>query len=384
MKPSTWLDRNRPIEQITWAPSQPMLIKNRVVAEGGFTPQEGYTCFNLYKPPTIVAGNAGEAGPWLKLVRRVYPEAANHIIRWFAQRVQAPQTKINHALVLGGAMGIGKDTIFEPVKRAVGPWNCHEISPQHVMGTFNGFLKSVILRVSEARDLGDVNRFQFYDHMKAITAAPPDVLRVNEKHLREYSVLNCCGIIITTNHKADGIYLPSDDRRHYVAWSNLTKDDFTQDYWDQIWTWYDADGARHVAAYLKSVDLSDFNPKAPPPKTVAFWEIVNASRAPEDAELSDVLDLLGQPDAVTLASIIASANADFAMWLGERKNQRQIPFRFEQCGYVPVHNDASKQGLWSINGKRQRVYAKATLSLRDQIVAVKKLVNEKEATNAFR
>ena len=30
------------------------------------------------------------------------------------------------------------------------------------------------------------NRFAFYDHMKAYTAAPPDVLRVDEKNLREY------------------------------------------------------------------------------------------------------------------------------------------------------------------------------------------------------
>ena len=51
-----------------------------------------------------------------------------------------------------------------------------------MMGRFNGFLKSVILRVSEARDLGDVNRFTFYDHMKAYMATPPDVLRCDEKY----------------------------------------------------------------------------------------------------------------------------------------------------------------------------------------------------------
>ena len=84
----------------------------------------------------------------------------------------------------------------------------------------------MILRVSEARDLGDVNRYEFYDHMKAYTAAPPDVLRVDEKNLREYSVFNCCGVIITTNHKTDGIYLPADDRRHFVAWCDLDKEDF--------------------------------------------------------------------------------------------------------------------------------------------------------------
>jgi hypothetical protein len=27
-------------------------------------------------------------------------------------------------------------------------------------------------------------------------------------------------VIITTNHKTDGIYLEPDDRRHYVAWSD--------------------------------------------------------------------------------------------------------------------------------------------------------------------
>ena len=31
--------------------------------------------------------------------------------------------KVNHALVLGGEPGIGKDTLIEPVKGAVGPWN---------------------------------------------------------------------------------------------------------------------------------------------------------------------------------------------------------------------------------------------------------------------
>ena len=75
-------------------------------------------------------------------------------------------------------------------------------SPAQIMGRFNGFLKSVILSVSEARDLGDVNRYSFYAHMKGYTAATPDVRRIDEKHLREYSIFNVCGAIITTNHKA--------------------------------------------------------------------------------------------------------------------------------------------------------------------------------------
>ena len=142
-----------------------MFINDKVVAEGGWIDKPGAICLNLYRPPTLI-GEAGKAKPWLDHVRKIYPNDADHIIKWLAHRVQRPADKINHALFLGGAQGIGKDTLLEPVKHAVGPWNFAEVSPTQMLGRFNGFLKSVILRVSEARDLGETNRFAFYDHMK--------------------------------------------------------------------------------------------------------------------------------------------------------------------------------------------------------------------------
>jgi hypothetical protein len=283
--------------------------------------------------------------------------------------VQHPEVKINHAIVLGGPQGIGKDTSLEPVKYAVGPWNFMEVSPAHLIGRFNGFVKSVILRINEARDLGDIDRFGFYDHLKAYTAAPPDVLRVDEKNLREYSVLNCTGVVITTNHKTDGIYLPPDDRRHFVAWSDATKDDFDASYWQKLWKWYRNGGTEHVAACLTALDLSDFDPKNPPPKTSAFWEIVDASRAPEDAELADAIEMLGSPNALTIEQIARHAEGPFAEWLRDRKNARRIPYRLESCDYVAVRNDAAKDGLWKLRDRRQVIYAKAELSLRDRIRA---------------
>ena len=362
ISPSTWLDQHRPVEQMTWCPGLPMLIPDRLVADGGWIEHEGVTCFNQYRPPTIVPGDASKAGPWLDHVKKVFGDSTSHIVYWLAHRVQRPDEKINHALVLGGAQGVGKDTLLEPVKRAVGPWNCKEVSPTQILGRFNGFLKSVILRVSEARDLGEYDRFQLYDHMKAYTAAPPDVLRVDEKNLREHSVFNVTGVVITTNHKTDGIYLPADDRRHYVAWSDLTRDDFAPDYWIRLWRWYAEGGDRHIAAYLADLDISDFDPKAPPLKTRTFWDIVNASRSPEDAELADILDDIGNPAVTTLSEITNNAPEDFREWLKNRKNSRAIPHRLEDCGYTAFHNDDAKDGLWRINGKRQVVYARAELS----------------------
>ena len=81
------------------------------------------SCFNLYRPPAVKLGDATKAAPWIDHVSKVFGPDADHIISWLAHRVQRPQEKINHALVLGGCQGIGKDTLLERVKQAVGPWN---------------------------------------------------------------------------------------------------------------------------------------------------------------------------------------------------------------------------------------------------------------------
>lgn len=377
MKPSRWLAANTPVEQMTWAPGFPKLIDDRLIDAGGWIEKVGCTCFNLYRPPALAHGNPDKAEPWLDHVRKVYPEDVDHIIAWLAHRVQRPGEKLNHALVLGGKHGIGKDTLLEPVKQAVGPWNWSEVSPVAMLGRFNGFVKSVVLRANEARDLGDMDRFAFYDHTKPLIAGPPDVIRVDEKNIREYSVPNLCGMIITTNHKANGLYLPADDRRHFVAWSQLDKDNFDEEYWNRLWKWYHAGGFGHVAAYLAGLDLSAFDPKAPPPKTEAFWHIVNAARPPEESELADILDSLSWPPAVTLEEIVRRAQDkgmfEFADWLKDRRQRSKIVHRFDAVGPEPVRNPYVKDGMWVIARRRQVVYANAKLSVSERLAAAEKL-----------
>jgi len=397
VKPSVYLARTRPVEQMTWLPSpphEPPVIRDLLINEGGWSQHPGATVFNLYLPPPLQKGNPNDVEPWLNHIRKIYPEDANHIIRWFAHRVQKPWEKINHALVLGGPPRIGKDTMIEPVKRAIGAWNFKEASPTQVMGQFNDFLKGVILRINETRDLGDSDRYTFYEHMKPIIAAPPDVLRMNEKHIPAHPVFNVVGVIETTNYKSDGMYLPANDGRHYVAWSEITRDDFPEKYFNDLWMWLDKDGAANIAAYLAQPDLlKRFDPKAPPPKTPAFWEIVSSYTVPEQAELQDILDKLDQintregpqfpppqfvdgqqippyegPRIVTLKRIIQKTWDSYKQptgigaWLQDRRNSRTIPHRMEACGYVPVRNDADKRdGQWKINGTRQTVYGKSEI-----------------------
>jgi hypothetical protein len=167
----------------------------------------------------------------------------------------------------------------------------------------------------------------------------------------------------------DGLFLPPDDRRHYVAWRHVRKEDFDATYWRDLHQWYETEGNRHVTAYLNALDLAEFDAKVPPPTTDAWQRIVDSSRAPEDAELADVLDALGNPNAVTLEDLANEAPNEFRDWLRDRRNRRQIPHRLESVGYVPVRNAGAKDGYWKVDGKRVAIYARSTLSLRDRIAA---------------
>ena len=165
-RPSVWLDKYRPVEQMTWAPGEPLAIDGRLIAEGGWIERPGVTTFNLYRPPVVQQGNAANVDRWLELVERLYSGDVEHIVRFCAHRIQYPAVKINHGLILSGAPGIGKDTILEPLKLGVGAWNFKEVSPQDIMGPHNDYMRCVVLRISEVRDLGEVNRYAFYEHMK--------------------------------------------------------------------------------------------------------------------------------------------------------------------------------------------------------------------------
>lgn len=375
--PAQWLDQNQPVEQMTWAPGYPQLIEGRLIADGGWITRPGCNVFNLYRPPVVASGDVEDVLPWWDHLVKVYgEESATHIVTWSAHRVQRPGEKVNHALVLGGSQGIGKDTLLEPIKAAVGPWNFAEVTPTQILGRFNGFVKSVILRVSEARDLGDIDRYSFYEHMKLYTAAPPDVLRCDEKNRHEYYVRNICGVVITTNHRLNGLYLPEDDRRHYVAWSELTKEEFPADYWRKLWGWYAAGGLANVVAYLRAFDLTHFDPKAPPHKTDAWWMLTNSDRAAEDDELADALGVLGVPDVVSKEQILSHGQVALELkeWLRDRRNARSLPHRLERAGYVSIRNATQKDGRWKVEGKNVVLYGRKDSTERERQAAATALV----------
>jgi hypothetical protein len=371
---SLWLEQNRSVEAFSWSPGEPEFVRDRLAVDGGWVEKPGATTLNTYRPPSVKPGDANKAGRWVDHWHAIYPDDADHIIAWLAQRVQQPGNKVNHALVLGGAPKIGKDTMLEPVVEAVGPWNFRELTPMQLISKNNEFLRAIVVRLSEARDMGEqgrIDRYGMHDHTKNMLVTPPETLRINEKYIREYYIFNRFGMVITTNHR-DALFLPKDDRRHYLAFSERRTQDFDQAFWESFWSWYKNEGGiNHVAAYLRQHDLSRFNPKAPPLKTPTFWRTVIVERGDDYAALADAIDALGKPEVLTFKQLMEKAPSLEA--LHDHKQRRRLNHRLEDCGYIPVRNPNADDGLWVVNKKRCVIYARGGLTSEQQDVAAREL-----------
>ena len=326
-KPTLWITQARQVHQITWIPGHSLTIPDRLYTEGTWEMKPGHNIFNMYKGPTIPVGDPSKAGPWLALLEKLYSEEAHraHLIQWFAHRRQRPHEKMNHALVLGGAMGIGKDTLIDPLGHAVGTWNFQSIEPKNLFDSFNPWVRRVVLQISEARDMGEgsgassISRYALYEKSKDLIAAPPNSLYCNEKGLRQYNVPNLVGVIFTTNHP-DGLWLPAGDRRHFVIWSEVERGEFDKKYFLDLYAWYAAEGYGHIAAYLDSVDLSDFDPKRPPPETSAFLQMVSLGRVPKNRSLRTFwMRSGGRRLSRSIRSTIRPANASRFRRLADRQ-----------------------------------------------------------------
>jgi hypothetical protein len=365
------------VDQMTWWPGLPQIIEKKIMIDGGLIEDPKAQIFNLYRAGPELAGDPAKAKPWLDHIAMLYPDDAGHIVTWLAHRVQRPFEKINHALVLIGEQGIGKDTILYPVVQSIGRWNHRAISPQVLFGRFNGFLKCVLLQINEGRDLGELDRYAFYEHTKPVIASPPDFLLIDEKHRPEYVIPNIAGVVIGSNYLTDGLYLAEDDRRHYVARSEVGRDEIGAGYFRKLYRWFAGQGVGHVAAYLRQIDLTGFDPAAPPPKTAAFYEIVNAEQAPEVVMLREAIDQIAEdagsyPTILTLDMLRAKApqGSPLDLWLTDKKYRRQIPKQLERAGFVMVPSLADN-GLWTVNKKRVALYGWKKISKAERTAAAR-------------
>ena len=78
--------------------------------------RNGATYYNTWTGLTTT-GTPGDITPWWRHLCLLVPvtREREHLLNWMAYTVQHPEKKINHAVVMGGHFGIGKDTLFWPL-----------------------------------------------------------------------------------------------------------------------------------------------------------------------------------------------------------------------------------------------------------------------------
>lgn len=361
IKASKFIAQHHYINQVSWWPGMPEIIHDYVIRNGELLLRPGVRVLNLYEHPAPPAGNAHDCRPWLDHIAKLYPNDWGTIIRWMAFVAQNPAVKVNWAIVLGGAMRIGKDTVLAPLKRAVGAVNYQTVDPEYIVTQpYNDYLQTRVLIINEAKDMGGENRFQFYEKTKPIIAAPPAVHRINPKFGVQCTIPNLNATVIMTNHLTGGLYLPEDDGRHAVFWSEARRghDGINDDYFTALYAWFDDGGMENCAAYLMGIDVSDFKPKGMPPRTPAFYRMVEGGRSDEQNDLGDVVKLMGDKAfSIPELSMTARVNnyPELAEWL-LKKGHRLIGQSLMEAGCVKHINPNERRGRWLMAGRQVNLY----------------------------
>lgn len=355
------VDTGLTVEGSTWWPGLGKFVENVVMTDRGALDVAGAICFNLYNPP-IVHLPRGKVNPqpWIDHIKKLYPEPVEHehFFDFCAHMLQRPDEKVNHGLIMAGTQGIGKDTALLPVRHGVGEHNAAEVDPEIITSQYNGFLKSVLLVINEVRPHDEEYKASnFYNMLKPLLAAPPEMLPMTLKYANTVYVRNLAHVILTTNDPL-GMHIPAEDRRLFVMTSALkdpkAHEVFAPDYFEKIYAWLDGVGKEHVIKWLMERDISKFKAAAPPPMTRGKQAIIESTTQVRRNKINDVIDdYIERLYDGKLPTVIF--HRDLTQFVHEGDyfddkdlvikllNSKQLHFKMSEHGYDIVRNPTGKE-----------------------------------------
>jgi len=253
---------------------------------------------NLWRPGELdkeqaqrMAVSDEDVRPWLELVEHIIPDDEERRITldWLAWTVQNPGAKPSWHLVLGGRPGCGKDTILQPIIRALGEHNVAQIQASDLQNQWTDFLEGTAMVI--VQEMNNFERRAVMDRMKPLLSAPPHTVRVNTKNQPQYNLPNLTSWVFLTNHE-DAIAIESDDRRFFVVWSDRNKPNWPEDRFMRLYEWMDGrSGWRSVVSWLAQRVLSgSFNARGHAPHTAAKEQMRRQTAPPLQQEIEEVLE----------------------------------------------------------------------------------------------
>jgi hypothetical protein len=280
------------VDKTDYAPKMPPIYED----------ETGATIGNAWHRGDEKEGAEGDCSIWLDHFNKLgWGEYRDHILKWMAYTIRFPEEKINHAIVLGGLEGSGKDFLLRPLVVAMG-CNHRTISGEELLTGFNEYIMSTkYLHINEVELGNRQEAVAVSNKLKPLAAAPPEKLRMNRKGVNVIEIRNIVNVSMTTNSKLP-IRLNGQSRRFFALWSDLNIRDARgemlqewREYWRKAWPWMDNGGVEACIWYLRNVvDLSEFYPREAPPMTDFLEEIVKSSTfcANDESKPSNVVSFL--------------------------------------------------------------------------------------------
>jgi hypothetical protein len=231
--------------------------------------------------------------PWLEHCRNLVSDDAelDHILNAMAFKIQHPNVKINHAILIGGDEGAGKDSMFQPFLWALGGkhWRNRSVIEAGGLDSQWGYaLEAEVVILNELKEPEARERRAMANKLKPLIAAPPETLSVNRKGMHPYELVNRLMVVAYTNDPLP-ITLPTQDRRWFCVWTRAPR--MSVPAAKALWAWYENGGYEKCAAWLHQRDVSAFNPAAAPPVTEWKLNMVEHGMSVAESYLVDMMRL---------------------------------------------------------------------------------------------
>jgi hypothetical protein len=279
----------------------------------------------------------GNIAPWLTHCENLIPDAEsrNHIFDVMAFKLQNPRIKVNHAILLGGTDGCGKDTVFAPFIHAVcgnGLKNRGLMDSDSATSQWGYQLESEIVIINELKEPDAGARRVLANKLKPIIAAPPEMLPINRKGLHPYMMCNRLLVLAFTNDYIP-ISLPTADRRWMCVWTHAPK--MTPDDGAKMWQWFNAGGFSAIGAWLHARNVAHFKAGAPPPMTEYKLSLVEHGMSASESHIVEMLRLrVGEFQSGVIGSPFQSLCDRLATGLNSKVPPSALMHALVEAGWV--------------------------------------------------
>lgn len=294
------------------------------------------------------------------------------LLDWMAYVIQNPGKRVNWALLLQGAQGVGKSYFGNVMQMILGEL-VRNLEPTAISGRFTGWAHGALVVVVEEIRISGANRYETLDRMKPFITNK--TVQIEEKGRDHRTVPNFTSYFMLTNHK-DAIPLADGDRRYCVLFSRVQSEEQlfdelggkveAQNHFKKLFSETERRSDAMARFFLDYQISEEFSAEGRAPDT-------NAKQAMIDVNVSPARMLLESAIDEHQCAVINDEIIDIT-WLNElcESSETELPKTnamsaiLLELGFVQIKDRRTK-----INGKYHYVWYKEKKELNDTLTKAK-------------